>query len=114
MKKIVNIKRLRLVAIGLLLACAASGASLGVPPANTSPWEQVQAVPAPADDEVVAEVRDGHLYVWLLRPAKVQLFTILGQPVADASLPAGAFRLKLASRGIYILKAGSTTKRIIS
>lgn len=102
------------MAIGLLLAGTAIGASPSSPPANTAPWEQVQAVPAPADDEVVAEVRDGHLYVWLVHPAKVQLFTILGQPVADASLPAGAYRLKLSSRGIYILKAGSTTKRIIS
>lgn len=96
-----------------ILCLASLVASATPPPQPASPrWEQVdEAAPEP-DEEFSAGVRNGYLYVWLARPCQVELFTILGQPVARATLPGGASRLRLPARGIYILKAGSSTKRI--
>ncbi len=83
---------------------------VAAPPAPR--WEAVEQ-PAPFQGEDVAvSVRDGYLYVTLAAPARVKLFTILGQPVVDTALAAGTSRLKLPNRGIYILKAGTVTKRI--
>ena len=81
-------------------------------PAPSAKWEQVEAVEATLDDDIHVAVRDGYVYVSLSRPMQVKLFTILGQPISQTSLPAGTSRLRVAKRGIYILKAGTATRRI--
>lgn len=83
--------------------------------AQTAPaprWEAVNVTVEVAVDDVEVAVRDGYIYVSLARPAQVKIFTILGQPVTQATLPAGTSRIKVPARGIYILKTGSATKRI--
>lgn len=65
-----------------------------------------------AGEKIDVSVRDGHVYVSTNRPVAVKVFTILGQPVATRTLQAGTVRLRLPLRGIYILKAGETTRRI--
>lgn len=65
-----------------------------------------------AGEKIDVTVRDGHVYVSTNRPVAVKVFTILGQPVATRTLQAGTVRLRLPLRGIYILKAGETTRRI--
>ncbi len=96
----------------LLAAVAAGTATL---PAQTAGarWETVDAsfIPDPAED-IDVRVRDTYIYVYTGRPTTVRLLTILGQPVSQASLPAGTSRFKVRTRGIYILKAGSVTRRI--
>jgi hypothetical protein len=42
----------------------------------------------------------------------VKLFSILGQQIHQDTVPAGLHRLKLNSKGIFILRAGSLTKRV--
>ncbi|MBJ2187312.1 MAG: hypothetical protein JFR41_01585 [Muribaculaceae bacterium] len=92
------------------------GAALTVPataaPAQKSRWEQVETAPGDLSEELAVVVRDNYIYVTVYRPTAVKLFTILGQPVSQVTLPAGTSRFKVAARGIYILKAGSTTRRI--
>ncbi len=92
------------------------GAALTVPataaPAQKSRWEQVETAPGDLSEELAVVVRDNYIYVTIYRPTAVKLFTILGQPVSQVTLPAGTSRFKVAARGIYILKAGSTTRRI--
>lgn len=56
--------------------------------------------------------RDGYIYISAQRPVTVKIFSILGQLISQESVPAGTYRLHLASRGIYILKAGALTRRI--
>lgn len=57
-------------------------------------------------------VRDGYIYIAAQRPVTVKIFSILGQLISQESVPAGTYRFHLASRGIYILKAGTLTRRI--
>lgn len=72
-----------------------------------------------ADDSAAGEkidvvvVRDsGEVIISANRSTPVKIFTILGQPVASRTIQPGTVRLRLPLRGIYILKAGETTKRI--
>ena len=99
----------------VVLACAAVLAASPVAAAAPArEWESVQLVAADNDTPVRAEVavRDGYVYVTLSRRAQVKIFTILGQAVSQAELPAGTSRLRISARGIYILKAGDITLRI--
>lgn len=76
-------------------------------------WEQVEVMETdPGNDYVAVAVRDNAIYVTVAAPTQVKLFTILGQPVSQATLQAGTTRLRVAAKGIYILKAGSVTRRI--
>lgn len=75
-------------------------------------WETVDTTVSDQADDFVVTVRDNYIYVTVSQPTGVKLFTILGQPIAQATLQPGTSRFKVGARGIYILKAGSTTKRI--
>lgn len=56
--------------------------------------------------------RDGVLYITVDRPMKIEIYSILGQLITKRQVAAGTVRLALGQRGVYILKAGSTTRRI--
>ena len=98
----------------LLVVAAAAVAARSVVPA----WEHIQAPPQAmtevidADAHTATTVIDGYIYIYLERPTQVKLFSILGQPIATETLQAGVHRFRLTSRGIYLLRAGSTTRRI--
>lgn len=63
-------------------------------------------------EKIDVVTRDGQVVITTNRPTSVKVFTILGQPVATRTIQTGATRLSLPIRGIYILKAGETTRRI--
>lgn len=56
--------------------------------------------------------RDGTLYITVEQPVKVEIYSILGQLITSRQLKPGTIRLTLRQRGVYILKAGSITRRI--
>ena len=56
--------------------------------------------------------RDGVLYISVEQPVKVEIYPILGQLNTPRQLRPGTVRLSLRQRGVYILKAGSITRRI--
>lgn len=105
---------LRRLLISFFIAVAAVVTAAGAVPA----WEHVQTPPAAlvevieADSHTATVVADGYIYIYLAQPAQVKLFSILGQPITTETLPAGVHRLRLSTRGIYLLRAGSTTRRI--
>lgn len=79
-------------------------------------WEYVSAS-VNADDTTETEkvevtVKDGYIYVDTSKPVTIKLMSILGQLVSQHNLPAGVSRIKMSAKGIYILKAGSFTKRV--
>lgn len=99
----------------LILAFAAAFGSIA---ANTPEWEEVTA-PMPSvtrdmgqETETEIVVRDGYIYLWSEKPVTVKLFSILGQLISQETVKPGLHRIRLASRGIYILRAGTTTRRI--
>lgn len=84
---------------------------------GASLWEltaPLSAREAEALDESGMEigVRDGVVTLVLARPTQVRVLTILGQPLSQETLPAGVHRLKLTTRGIYIVKVGQLTRRV--
>lgn len=58
------------------------------------------------------ENRNGKVIISIDRPCEICVYTILGQPVTKRKVSAGTVRLTLEHRGIYILKAGTATRRI--
>lgn len=85
-------------------------------PAATPQWEEF---PRNAEVENVEQqegleikTHDGYVYITTPRPVTVKIFTILGQLVSSEDIPEGTYRKKINSRGIYILKVGSMTRRI--
>ena len=57
-------------------------------------------------------VRDNAIYIVSQKQVNVKVFTILGQLVSQETLPAGTHRLQMKAKGIYILKIGTTTRRV--
>ncbi len=112
-------RRLLPLLIALLAAlCAPAQNTAG----STSRWQPVDTPRESAwvlasDDsdgeKIDVVVRDGgQVLITANKAIPVKVFTILGQPVASRTLQPGTIRLRLPLRGIYILKAGETTKRI--
>lgn len=113
-------KAIRAIVTSALLAIAVltCGATSPQPPRM---WENVgQAGQTSSSAQNIAEEPspeisvgpDGAVYISLPRRMTVELFTILGQPVSRETLNAGTYRLRLRSRGIYILRAAGMTRRI--
>lgn len=87
--------------------------------ANPAPqWEELGTKPElerelPAQQEAIeVVVYQGAVYITTNQPLKVEVFSILGQLVTSRQVPEGTVKLNLRQRGVYILKAGSFTKRI--
>lgn len=102
----------------LMTLAIAAAMMLPATAATVPMWEEVTApVPAVAqtlDREAETEVivRDGYIYLWSENPVTVKIFSILGQLITQENVKPGLHRIHLASRGIYILRAGTTTRRI--
>ena len=76
-------------------------------------WETVDTVVVELSvDRFDVTVRDNYVYVYAPQATNIKMFTILGQLVSQASISEGTSRLKVNTRGIYILKAGPITRRI--
>lgn len=63
-------------------------------------------------DWVDVVVRDNVIYIASQKQVNVKVFTILGQLVSQETLPAGVHRLQMKTKGIYILKIGTLTRRL--
>ncbi len=111
--KLQRLLRHRLLSIALLSAFAAMPLQAAGPATQAQRWETVQTIVSELSEGTFdVAVRDHYIYVYSPQPINIKLFTILGQLVSQGSLPAGTSRLRLNSRGIYILKAGDVTRRI--
>ena len=82
-------------------------------------WEAVDApdrmfTEMRSDPEAQAEmaVRENYIYIATPRSVNVKVFTILGQLISQSTLPAGIHRLPMSAKGIYIIKIGSSTRRV--
>lgn len=106
-------KILRYILILLILSCHVSLAYSAAPK-----WELVTAY-SKTDETMESEkidvyVRDGYIYIMTPKSVNVKLLSILGQLVTQQNLQAGVSRIKVPAKGIYILKAGDVTIRVMS
>lgn len=99
----------RLILITAILLCVCCGVNAA------SAWERtggkVQTERIDADGPEV-RVSEGYVYITTTRPTTVKVFSILGQLISQETIQPGISRFRLPSRGIYILKVGTLTKRI--
>ncbi len=98
----------------ILIAAMLTGA---IPAAEGAlKWEYVSMSQTTDDasdaEKVEVTVKDGYIYVDTPKPITIKLMSILGQLVSQQNLPAGVSRIKMSAKGVYILKAGSLTKRV--
>lgn len=82
-------------------------------------WEEVDRVPPQSaemrgdfDDGLIVTVHDGYVYCVVRQKINIKMFTILGQLIVQETLQPGSYRFKLNNRGIYLLKAGTATRRV--
>ena len=77
-------------------------------------WEMTGSADATDGDDsrVTVTTRGGCIYVTVREPSQVRIYTILGQEVARRTLQPGTWRLRMPSRGIFLLKADGVTRRI--
>lgn len=78
-------------------------------------WEEMETTSTITDtpqDQPEITVRGGYVYVTTAKPVTVKIFSILGQLISQKTIPAGTSRTLITARGIYILKAGTVTRRI--
>ena len=98
------------------VVAAAPAAATGNTPVPV--WETVDLNTANVRDEINPREnidiinRDGVLYITVEQPVKVEIYSILGQLITSRQLKPGTVRLTMPQRGVYILKAGSITRRI--
>ena len=97
----------------VLLAMTASSAAPRWESVDTPVEMEVISDQKPDDDATVEmTVKEGYVYIGSSRPVTVKVFTILGQLISQESLSAGTHRLRMTTRGVYILKVGSLTRRV--
>lgn len=77
-------------------------------------WELIELarVDTSVEERIDVEVRDTYIYLTTNKPVTVKICTILGQLVSQEKISAGVSRIKLGQRGVYILKAGTVTRRV--
>lgn len=110
---------LRTATAAALLAASLAAAAQTPSPAPRKPvWEVVAvADPAPVAQNGTPELEvtiheGGSVVITSDRAVTVQVFSILGQLITQKQMQAGTVRLQMNARGIYILKADNTTRRI--
>ena len=102
-------KMRRLILTCAVLLCICYGANAASAWERTGGKAQIERVEGDAPEVRVSE---GYVYVTASRPTTVKVFSILGQLISQETIQPGISRFRLPSRGIYILKVGTMTKRI--
>lgn len=119
MNRLRNILASLALAVALAAPASARAAQATVPvAAPAATWEEVSSAPTSVtrvidfEEEMGVAVVDGYIYLWSGKPTTVKLFSILGQLISQETVRPGLHRIRMASRGIFILKAGTLTRRI--
>lgn len=95
-----------------LWALTASGAAPRWESVDTPVGMEVISDRKTDDNVVEMAVKDGWVYIASPRPVAVKVFTILGQLISQETLASGTHRLRISTRGVYILKVGTATRRV--
>ncbi len=94
----------------LLLATPLSAATKGWEPVKT---EQTGAVSIIKEAEIEIKTVRGAILITVTQPTHVRVFSILGQQVSNATLQPGTHRLPLTAHGVYIIKTGDLTCKVV-
>lgn len=91
---------------------------LSDPMAYARQWEPVKS--ERSDGRIVAREQDleikvsrGLITVNTNHPVQIKVFTILGQTVCSETVPAGISQLQVGAHGVYIIKTGEMTCKVV-
>lgn len=96
-----------LVVLAMLSQAAAASA-----PARMPRREQAQEQTVGNADGIEIYGSNGVITIKSNHKATVRVFTILGQLVSTTVIQPGTTRIKVAARGIYMVKVGNVTQKI--
>ena len=102
-------RKICLISALALLMASPQPAAAGAPA-----WEIVASAEdyAFSTGKIEVEAKDGYIYVTTPRPVTVKVLSIVGRLISEKRLGAGVARIKIGTRGIYILQAGDVTLRV--
>lgn len=105
----------RLFVLTLTLLMLAAG-PFGLAAART--WEPVKSEQSDLkslakDTDLEIKAGNGHIYVTANRQVQIKIFSILGQQISSETLSAGTHRLTGTPHGVYIIKAGDLTCKVV-
>jgi len=64
-------------------------------------------------EDVDIYIKEGSIIISTSKKVQVKVFTILGQLVSQSAVGPGLFEMKIATRGIYLIKIDSITQKIV-
>lgn len=102
------IRRVLILMMAVALVAVAAGAQRW----EESPGNAPVVTERSEGDDITISTRDGYVYLTTSRRVTVKVFSILGQLISQDTVGPGTHRLRLATRGVFILKAGAVTRRI--
>lgn len=65
------------------------------------------------DQEIEIKAGGGHLVITANRQVQIKIFSILGQLISSETLQPGTHRLTGTPHGVYIIKAGDLTCKVV-
>lgn len=104
-----DVKRIFLILVLLLSSAAGIAASEVLPQDDSSHNYSREYV---ENEDIEINVKDGVVTITTSKTVTIKIFTILGQLITTETVKPGTKKFHIESRGIYILKAGSVTRRI--
>ena len=108
--RLIAVANVRLIGLILVLIGTISHTPCAV--ALTTPKEISQFTDIEDTERFDVTVKAGYIYITTSRQVTIQLYSILGQLVTQQAIPVGTTRIKAPSRGVFILKAGTITRRV--
>lgn len=91
------------------------GGLFGLRPHLSAAPAEAMAMSSDNPDEIEhieLTVKGLYIYIYSSRAVTVRLYSILGQLIVQQAVQPGSTRLKAPAKGVYILKAGSVTRRV--
>lgn len=99
-------------ALSLFIAATLTAGAAGPVWEQTRPSESRELLDRADGEQIDIRVKDNYLYITTNIEVTVNVYSILGQLISRQTVPPGTHRLHLPARGIYILKAGTLTRRV--
>lgn len=73
---------------------------------------QRETYATPDADDIDIAIKNGYIYITTRQPLTLRIYSILGQLISQHNITVGTTRIKAPTRGVYIMQAGTVTRRL--
>ena len=120
MRRVLKIWLLLLLAMPVAVLSWSQEQPVASSSSSSRQWHETQREPVGralndprATDGVEIFGTSGAIMVRTPRRVQVRVFTILGQSVSQSTIGPGTYELRLPTRGIYLVKVGNVTQKVV-